>query len=107
MEKNEVEYFGIADAHGLESFIPKGEMKKDTLIFLYLRAQANRHRHALLYRAILIKEDAKEIEILFKNKEYAKALKLLKQKARKIFIPKTFNVKSWYLIPNSMLDPWA
>ena len=45
-------FVGIADCHGLESFLPM-EGNEKQLGFLVMRANANRHRHALVYQVEL------------------------------------------------------
>lgn len=54
-------YVGIADAHGIESFIPESEARVD---LLQLRAACNRQRHAVVYEAELEEEQARPIRVL-------------------------------------------
>ena len=49
-------FAGIADAHGIESFQPRKKLDAQTVAFWNMRAQANRQRHALVYFAKLDKE---------------------------------------------------
>ncbi len=51
-----MKYFGIADAHGIESFIqgePDSSENSSKAMMLHMRAGANRHRHAVVYIADL------------------------------------------------------
>ena len=69
-------YHGVADCLGVESFLLFDE-KLST--YLYLRASANRHRHAIYYIVDVSKSDARKIENLLKTGKYKEALLLLKQ----------------------------
>lgn len=104
-----VVYFGIADCHGLESFVPEAEAKegKVNLFHLFIRAQANRQRHAVMYRAELPKAEAEVIhKLLYQKGEFVTALQTLKA-AGIIFLPSEIGwQKSWGMIPDSRLDPW-
>ena len=107
-------FYGIADAHGLESFQPSkfgGEIEgfqippKELSVMGY-RAQANRHRHAVVYQVDIPLQDAKEALALFNKGEYAAALELVKEKADSVSLMKIPGAeKSWKLIPNPDLDP--
>jgi hypothetical protein len=109
-------FYGIADAHGLESFIPSqftGEIEgfqippKDLSLMGY-RAQANRHRHAVVYQVDIPLESAKEALELFNKGEYSTALELVKEKADSVSLMKIPGAeKSWKLIPNPDLDPYS
>ena len=98
-------YMGVADCYGIESFIPFKE--KDAFI-LKLRADFNRHRHAVFYVVDLTEEQAKKIKELLKRHAYKKALKELK-KMKVSFPSRDFRSysKSWQLIPNPELDPYG
>lgn len=108
-------FYGIADAHGLESFTPaafKGEWEgfeidPQELKILALRANANRHRHAIVYWAEVPLEVAEEVLDLLKQGEYAEALLALKAGVTEIRLMRTpGGEKSWRLIPNPDLDPY-
>ena len=103
-------YVGIADAYGIESFVPSGQ--KDSA-FLYLRASMNRQRHAVYFEVELDQFQAsaikKKIDGKAKNR-FEKALQLLK-----LFVAEGADcnlggggnvVESFMLIPNPKLDPW-
>lgn len=98
-------YFGIADAHGLESFIPDKSGNGSMLTGLQMRVAANRHRHACLYTAKLTQKAAKLIQSQVDNEEWVKALNTLKEIAVEINVPKDQH-KSFKLIPNKDLDPY-
>lgn len=96
---------GIADAHGIESFLTARE--EGSSIFL-LRAQANRHRHAVFYVALLAQDAADKINEQLKRQEYELALKTLKSNTISVQFPQQHNAeKSWRMIPNSGLNPWS
>lgn len=114
-------YVGIADAHGLESFIPYADMVAEAvfegkdgektlrgIIFpLELRAQANRHRHAVVYKAKVSDMKAKKIEKLLNKEEYEEALNVLKTVPDIEIMKKLGMAKSWGMIPNRALDPYT
>jgi len=101
------EMIGIADAHGLESFLPVAE-HKDQLTFLSIRASANRHRHAVLYKATVDEEAEQAVNAEIEKGDFIKALKVLKEKAQEVGVTGGGNVeKSWKMIPNPKLDPWS
>lgn len=110
-----MKHYGIADAHGLESFTPvtfnvaqEGfEVDPIELSMMVLRAGANRQRHAVVYQADIPTADCREINQLFKAGKNAEALTLMKDKATKIMLANTPGAqKSWDLIPNPDLDPY-
>jgi len=110
-----MKYYGIADAHGLESFRPvtfnaaiEGfEVDPRELSMMVLRANANRHRHAVVYQAELPIPVCKEINTLLGEGKYDEALLKLKEGATNIMLAKSPGAeKSWNLIPNEDLDPF-
>jgi hypothetical protein len=112
-----MKFYGIADAHGLESFNPVTfNVQSETLQidprelgFMSLRANANRHRHADVYQVDLSPVDARKVQDLLDKGEYAKALLKLKEKASAIALARGTghnNEKSWNMIPNPDLDPY-
>ena len=114
-----MEYIGIADAHGLESFIPAREYNAEeerfttnnkAIAFMSMRANANRQRHAVVYKANLDREAADEVYDLIERGEYAEALRCIKANAIEIGLIKSSMgnaEKSWNLIPNPDLDPFS
>ena len=99
---------GIADCHGIESFIP---FDVNCIPTLFKRTEANRQRHAVFYVVNFSDTDNHiigEIEECMKNGEYKEALIKLKR-VGEISFPKgraDLYSKSWKLIPNPDLDPW-
>jgi hypothetical protein len=111
-----MKYYGIADAHGLESFVPVTfntetdgfEVDPRELSMMVLRANANRHRHAVVYQANLPIPVCKEINELLKASKYDEALTKLKEGATDIRLARSPGAeKSWKLIPNPDLDPYS
>lgn len=110
-----MKFYGIADAHGIESFRPvtynveTGDLNIDPreLAMMSLRANANRHRHAVVYQVDVGKETAQEVLDLIKKGEFPEALLKLKEEARTISLARSPGAeKSWRLIPNPDLDPF-
>jgi hypothetical protein len=111
-----MEFIGIADCHGLESFIPALDfnieeetfsLNTPAIAFMNMRANANRHRHSVVYKADVSQEDVSVIDALMKRGEYVQALEELKSRARGISLVKSPGAeKSWRLIPNPDLDPF-
>jgi hypothetical protein len=112
-----MEYIGIADAHGLESFIPAREYNAEeerfttnnkAIGFMSMRANANRHRHAVVYKADLSRENADVVYEMMEKGEYSEALSHLKANANEVGLIKSPGAeKSWNLIPNPDLDPFS
>jgi hypothetical protein len=111
-----MKFYGIADAHGIESFnitrfngdIGGFEVDPRELSMMVLRANANRHRHAVVYQAEVPMDKAKEILQLVNGGEYSDALLKLKEIATDIKLAKSPGAeKSWGMIPNSDLDPFS
>jgi hypothetical protein len=108
-------FYGIADAHGLDSFIiaPFNDevegFKADpkTLSALFFRAKANRHRHAVVYQVELDGKAAQEVQDLYDGGEYVEALAKIKEQASEVMLMKEpGSEKSWRMIPNPDLDPY-
>jgi hypothetical protein len=97
-------YLGVADCHGIESFLPY-EKNKDIMSALTLRAMYNRHRHAVFYMAVLTDKQVDLVENAIKAKDFKKALNRLKNCTVFLYdLPGKDN--SWEMIPNPKLDPW-
>jgi len=115
------QYVGIADCHGLESFIQftnqyvvdllMGTKKiNSTLSMMKFRAQANRHRWAVVYRVDLEIIDVEKIQKLQDSGKYKEALMELKIKAKMVELEKGNGInaeKFWNNIPNDDLDPYS
>ena len=102
-------YVGIADAHGIESFISEKEYKANPFPF-QMRADCNRQRHAVSYVVELTDDRVAIIKKLLEENEYKKALTELKKQAITIGFPKerlSSYENSWELIPNDKLDPYG
>ena len=102
-------YLGIADAHGIESFISEEEYKAKPFPF-QMRADANRQRHAVSYVVELTEDRVAKIKKLLGENKYKKALTELKKQAVTIGFPKdrlSSYENSWALIPNDKLDPYG
>jgi hypothetical protein len=113
-----MKFIGIADCHGLESFFPARKFNLETqsfdennevIGFMVLRANANAHRRALVFRVELGKEEGLEVMEMFEDGEYLEALNLLKQYATKVEVAGGQGMnrqKAWDSIPNPDLDPY-
>jgi len=105
-----MKYFGIADAHGIESFIkgdPSEAEHSHQAMILHMRAGANRQRHAVVYVVDLAEDTAEEVDDLIIAGNYIGALEHLKSSIKELQLTKLPGAeKSWGLIPNSDLDPY-
>ena len=100
-------FVGIADCHGLESFLPM-EGNEKQLGFLVMRANANRHRHALVYQVELDEHQEGLIKTVLEGGGYIKACKMLHDPAfiENVGVEKDM-MNSWEMIPNPRLDPYS
>ncbi len=105
-----MKYFGIADAHGIESFIkgdPASPENSTQTMILHMRAGANRHRHAVVYIVDIPESTAQDIDELLEEGDYTGALVRLKMSVKDLQLTNLPGAeKSWKLIPNSDLDPF-
>lgn len=101
-----MKYLGLADAYGIESFIPEKEVDDQRLFILKMRALTNRHRHAVVYRAEVPEDTVKVINRLLEKGEYEDSLKILKKLPEVEIMKEHGMAKSWGLIPNPALDPY-
>ena len=108
-----MKFYGLADAHGLESFMPLPYVDELTgfqpdpkiVSGMALRSEANVAKHSVVYIADVTLEAAKEINKLMENGEGSEALIYLKENNKQIQIRKRpGSQKSWRLIPNPDLD---
>ncbi len=95
-------FIGIADCHGIESFVPIAQAQP---FILQIRADANRQRHALVYRIDVTERQKNIINQKLKKGEYKEALEWIKLHIDKVDIS-VGRENSWELIPNDKLDPW-
>ena len=105
--------FGIADAHGIESMKDIQDMSEADIkrrkFTMFLRAEANRQRHAVLYEAEVAGETLKEVERKLDKGFFIGALVQLKREALSVGFPEgRFKMyeKSWKMIPDDDLDPY-
>jgi hypothetical protein len=103
-------YCGIADAHGLESFMECEGMAKAPFP-LTMRAQTNRQRHAMVYWVTLSDEKAQQmkdaIEQAQEDSNWHTPLLLLKNPDFTLEVSFEHSMKdSWAMIPNDRLDPY-
>jgi hypothetical protein len=118
-------YYGLADCHGLESFIhdvhsgtmdlfftkQESKSKDSDQYALCLRARENQQRHAVVYRILLPDAIVTEIEQDMKESNYQDALMKMKENAIEIQLgtfmtTKAAAEKNWRMIPNPDLDPY-
>jgi len=121
-------YYGIADCHGIESFVceqtfainlMKALLKGVSVVgtpekslnanvnMMSWRARANYQRHAVVYTAKVSDEHSKKINSLLEIGKTVEALKYLKKNALEIGISKEAGQKNmWKKIPNPDLDPF-
>ena len=129
-------WVGIADCHGIESFVEEPDMSEadeyeqlsdagfddfmelakkirkgwsQQVSLMKLRASANAQRYAVVYRIKLRKSDSDEIETMLADGEYVDALTYLKQVALEVQLARNGGAnleKAWRLIPNPDLDPF-
>ena len=100
-------FVGIADCHGLESFLPM-EGNENQLGFLVMRASANRHRHALVYQVELNQYKQALLEATLEAGDYIQACKMLHDPSfiDNVGVEKDM-MNSWEMIPNPRLDPYS
>jgi hypothetical protein len=118
-------YYGLADCHGVESFVTEvdpiihsmffeegAEQKVRTEQFaLSMRAHANAHRHAVVYRVLIPMEVSEAVEKDIEAGKYLEALKKIKAGAIETQLgtyatTKAAAEKNWKMIPNPDLDPY-
>jgi len=92
---------GLADAFGLESLMTYDETQVPPLI---MRASIYRYRHCIYFQVQADEALVNQINHLMEKAAYDEALKLLKERAQVIHIPKEY-LDSWELIPDHRLDP--
>ena len=83
-------FYGIADAHGIESFLAYEKKSKDKFPYV-MRAELNRQRHAVYYEVTMDKIDATIVNAHIDKGDYKKALKFIKKRAITIGFPENRN----------------
>tara|TARA_R100000008_G_scaffold80352_1_gene62670 strand:- start:24 stop:395 length:372 start_codon:yes stop_codon:yes gene_type:complete len=104
LNRDDWNFAGIADAHGIESFYPRDKIDSRRLFQWSVRAEANRHRHAVMYFALLNTKVQEEVDKALEDEQESKALNIIKRKCKQVLMT---NQNSWQLIPNKNLDPYA
>jgi len=104
MDNERWNYAGIADCHGIESFIPKRDCDPQKLAILNMRSDSNRQRHSVVYFAEMDKESTLMVHMQLKDSKYSEALVTIQERSSLLL---NTNGNSWGLIPNSKLDPWS
>lgn len=129
-------YYGIADCHGVESFIKEPDLQKadrmDTLKklglsdkggeeepekksyggnlgMMMMRCKFNSQRHPVVYRVKMSDDMASMVEEMLADGDYADALIAIKDYAEEVQIARgqgTNPEKTWKMIPNPDLDPF-
>jgi len=129
-------YYGIADCHGIESFIKEPNLDRSTnldrlkelglsdmsgaddpdkkqyggnLGMMMMRCKFNSQRHPVVYRVKMSEDAASTIEEMLADGDYAEALTLMKDMAEETQIARgtgTNSEKMWKMIPNPDLDPF-
>ena len=100
-------YVGIADCHGIESFMPL-EGNESRMGFLVMRASLNRQRHALVYQVELDDTQAEIMKTVLDEGDYMKACYMLHDPAfvENVGVEQAM-LDSWEMIPNHRLDPFG
>ena len=128
-------YYGIADCHGLESFIkePNREVWTEVdflnsigvsdissanlddkkafngqLNMMQMRCSANMQRHPVIYRALMETDDADMVQDQLDSGDYIMGLKIVKANSKEIQLARGTGrnlEKEWSKIPNPELDP--
>jgi hypothetical protein len=118
-------YYGLADCHGVESFVltnsdaisklffdaDENQSTKDAKFALCLRAHANQQRHAVVYMVLLDEEDSIKVDKAIAEERLADALTIIKTKAKDVKLGTwgttlSAAAKNWDMIPNPALDPY-
>jgi hypothetical protein len=130
-------YYGIADCHGIESFIKEPDLQRaermdklktlglsdkggeeepekkaygGNLGMMMMRCKFNSQRHPVVYRVKLSDDMANMVEEMIADGDYADALIALKDYAEEVQIARgqgTNPEKMWNNIPNPDLDPFS
>jgi hypothetical protein len=130
-------YYGIADCHGVESFIKEPDLSRSAnmdklkslglsdkggedepekkgyggnLGMMMMRSKFNSQRHPVVYRVKMSDDLANMVEELLADGEYADALIAIKDYAEEVQLARgqgTNSEKLWKAIPNPSLDPFS
>ena len=99
MSDNKTWYTGIADSEGIESFLPLNNVDSQQTAMWTIRAHANPHRFAVVYKAELDDQTADNVTTHLEEGNYVNALKAMGNGIRtnKLEAEAT-NKKYWNLI---------
>ena len=130
-------YYGIADCHGVESFIKEPDLQRaermdklktlglsdkggedepdkkaygGNLGMMTMRCRYNAQRHPVVYRVKLSDDMANTVEEMIADGDYLDALIAIKDYAEEVQIARgqgTNPEKMWKMIPNPDLDPFG
>ena len=120
------DFVGIADCHGIESFMPCTKENNGEIQLMQIRAAANPQRHAVVYKITLCKAQADEVydeletaahsqvgDGTYHYKQIIRKFKTWDNESDMMiglgYPPANLmvsNKKMWNKIPNSKLDPW-
>lgn len=100
-------FIGIADCHGIESFLPL-EGNEKQLGFLVMRAGANRQRHALVYQVEFDDTQEEIFKAVLADGDYIKACEMLHDSTfiENVGVEQSM-LNSWDMLPNPRLDPFG
>ena len=100
MEKNnKTWYTGIADSEGIESFLPLNSVDSEQTALWNIRAAANPHRFAVVYKAELDNKTSDNVHHWLEHQNYINALKAMAQGIRNNNLEaEATNKKYWNLI---------
>lgn len=103
-ERKDWNFVGVADAHGIESFIHRNDCEMKDVAMLSMRVASNRQRHAVVYFTDVDKATEQKVQQAMDSGDWEQALKVIKTDSDNVLMT---NANSWQLIPNPQLDPWA
>lgn len=106
-------YTGIADAHGLESFVECSGEAGTGSPYRFLRASLNRQRHALVYWVELNDEQYAQVADILgdmdNDERFMDACRLLHDPdfvEGGLLVVEQEMLRSWEMLPNHDLDPY-
>ena len=76
-KNNKTWYTGIADSEGIESFLPLNSIDSQQTAMWTIRAHANPHRFAVVYKAELDDQTADNVTTHLEEGNYVNALKAM------------------------------
>ena len=91
-------YIGIADDHGIESFIPNNQVTDQDVSHMGLRTRFNGQRNMLVYRVFLTPDSVQIISNYLANNQYKEALFVMKRLAIEVEVQQG-HTRLWEEIP--------